>query len=145
MLRWRSLTGGGLTIKAMLTRAIPIDTPPVKTSKTKLCGLMVNVWAVLGPVTGNVSIRHVEMHDLQQYIKLMSRIERLAIHKIHEANNIDYNSKIHKLSAHAMDRKYMADHGMRPLTRFGSCTMCGHLLVDEPPSNKDIACKDKQI
>ncbi len=39
----------------------------------------------------------------------------------------------------------MADWGTGPLSRLGSCVMCGHLLVDEPPSNKNIACKDKQI
>ncbi len=33
--------GGGLTIKNMLTRAIPINTPPIKMTKSKLCGLMV--------------------------------------------------------------------------------------------------------
>jgi hypothetical protein len=80
---------GGLTIKDMLTRAIPINTPPVKTTKSKLCGLMVDVWAVLQPVTANVSIGHVEMHKLQQYIKLMSRIEMSASGEIHEADNAD--------------------------------------------------------
>ncbi len=38
----------------------------------------------------------------------------------------------------------MADQRTRPLTRLGSCAMCGHLLVDELPSSKNIACKDKQ-
>jgi hypothetical protein len=129
----------------MLTGAIPINTPPIKTTKSKLCSLMVDVWTVLRPVTVNMSIGRVEMHDLQQYIKLLSRIEMLASRKIHEADNADQNSKTHKLSAHAMDRRYMADQGTRPLSRLGSCAMCGHLLVDKLPSNKDIACKDKQI
>jgi hypothetical protein len=137
--------GGVLIIKDMLTRAIAINTLPIKTTKSKLCSLLVNVWAVLRPFTANVSIGHVEMHALHQYIEHMSRIQMLASREIHEANNADQNCKTNKLSAHAIDRKYMANWGTRPLSRFGSCAMCGHLLVGELPSNRDIACKDKQI
>jgi hypothetical protein len=136
--------GGGLTIKDMLTRAIHINIP-AKTGKSKLCKVMVNVWAVFKPVSANVSIGHVEMHDLQQYIKLMTRVEMTVRREIQEADKVDKNSKTYKLSSHVIERMYLADRGKKPPSRFSLCAKCGHSLVDEPPFNKDVARKDKKL
>ena len=65
---------GGVTIKDMLMRAISLNIP-AKIGKSKLCKFMVDVWAVFKPVSANVKIGRAEMHDLQQYIKLMTRVE----------------------------------------------------------------------
>ena len=35
---------------------------------------MVYVWAVFKPVSAHVSIGRVEMHDLQQYMELITRV-----------------------------------------------------------------------
>ena len=39
---------------------------------------MVNVWAVFKHVSANVSIGHAEMHNLQQFIEMMTRVETTA-------------------------------------------------------------------
>jgi len=136
--------GGGVTIKDLLARAIPINIP-AKIGKSKLCKFMVDVWAVFKPVSANVKIGRAEMHDLQQYIELMTRVEATARREIHEADNIDKNSKSHKLPSHAMERRYLADRGTKPSSRYCLCAKCGHVLVDEPPMNKDVARKDRQL
>mgnify|MGYP006195072789 CR=1 FL=1 len=69
--------GGGMTIRGRLTKAIP-DQFMAKTTKSKVCEFMVNVWAVLQVVIANVSISHDARHDLQQYLNLMTRIEAVA-------------------------------------------------------------------
>ncbi len=65
--------------------------------------------------------------------------------EIHKANQVDKNSKTHKLSSYAMERKYLADRGMKPLSIFFLCAKCGHTLVDEPHFNKDVAHKDMKL
>ena len=69
----------------------------------------------------------------------------MARHAIYEANNADKNSKSHKLSSHAMERSYLADRGTKPPPKYCLCAKCGHVLVDEPPMNKDVARKDRQL
>jgi len=94
----------------LLARAIPINIP-AKIGKSKLCKFMVDVWAVLKPVSTNVKIGRAEMHYLQQYIELMNRMEATVRRAINEANNANKNSKSHKLSSHAMERGYLAECG----------------------------------
>jgi len=142
--QWTKNIGGGVTIKDLLTRAIPINIP-AKIGKSMLCKFMVDVWAVLKPVSTNVKIGRAEMHDLQQYIELMNRMEATAMSVINEANNTDKNSKSLKLSSHAMERGYLADRGTKPPSKYCLCAKCGHVLVDEPPMIKDVARKDRQL
>jgi hypothetical protein len=66
--------GGGMTIRGLLTKAIPVQFA-AKTTKSKVCEFMVNVWAVLQVVIANVSISRDARHDLQQYLNLLTRIE----------------------------------------------------------------------
>ena len=75
----------------------------------------------------------------------MTRVEATERRDIHEADNIDKNSKSHKLPSHAMERRYLADRGTKPSFRYCLCAKCGHVLVDEPPFNKDVDRKDKQV
>jgi hypothetical protein len=65
-------------------------------------------------------------------------------HEIQEADQVDKNFKTHKISSHAMERKYLADRGAKPPSRFCSFAKCGHSLVGEPPFNKDVAHKNKK-
>jgi hypothetical protein len=69
--------GGGTTIRDLLSKAIPIRFA-VKTTKSKVCEFMVNVWAVLQVVIANVSIGREARHNLQQYLNLLTRIEAVA-------------------------------------------------------------------
>jgi len=69
--------GGGMTIRGLLSKAIPI-TFTTKTTKSKVCKFMVNVWAALQVVITNVSIGRDIRHDLQQYLDLLTRIEAVA-------------------------------------------------------------------
>ncbi len=69
--------GGGMTIRGLLSKAIPI-TFATKTTKSKVCEFMVNVWAVLQVVITKVSIGRDVRHDLQQYLDLLTRIEAVA-------------------------------------------------------------------
>jgi len=68
---------GGMTIRGLLSKAIPI-TFATKTTKSKVCKFMVNVWAVLQVVITKVSIGRDIRHDLQQYLDLLTRIEAVA-------------------------------------------------------------------
>ena len=69
--------GGGMTIRGLLTKAIPVQFA-AKTTKSKVCEFMVNVWAVLQVVIANVSISRDARHDLQQYLNLLTRIKAMA-------------------------------------------------------------------
>ena len=113
LVRWRLLMEGGLIIKDILTRAILINIP-ANMGKSKLCKVMVNVWAVFRLVSASVSIGRVEMHYLQQYIKLMTRVEMMARREIQEADQVDKNSKTYKLSSHLIKRMYLADRRTKP-------------------------------
>jgi len=93
--------GGGMTIRGLLSKAIP-DTFATKTTKSKVCEFMVNVWAVLQVVITNVSIGRDVRHDLQQYLDLLTRIEAVARREISEANEQDKTAKSLKLPGQAM-------------------------------------------
>ena len=77
--------GGGMTIRGLLTKAIPVQFA-AKTTKSKVCEFMVNVWAVLQVVIANVSISRDARHDLQQYLNLLTRTEAMAGREIRLEN-----------------------------------------------------------
>ena len=58
----------------MLSKAIALFVA-VKMSKSKICGLKVDIWAVLLVVVKNASISLSETNNLQQYLLLVQRIE----------------------------------------------------------------------
>jgi len=98
--------GGGMTIRGLLSKAIPIIFA-TKTTKSKVCEFMVNVWAVLQVVITNVSIGRDLRHDLQQYLDLLTRIEAVVRREISEANEQDKTAKSLKLPGQAMERIYL--------------------------------------
>ena len=136
--------GGGTTIRFLLSKAIPIIFA-AKTTKSKACKFMVNVWAVLQVVITNVSIGRDASHDLQQYLDLLTRIEAVARQEISEANKQDKTAKSLKLLGQAMERMYLTDRGSNPPLQFSVCARCGHSLLDEPPFNKDYARANKVV
>jgi hypothetical protein len=136
--------GGGTTISDLLSKAIPIRFA-AKTTKSKVCKFMVNVWAVLQVVIANVSIGREARHNLQQYLDLLKRIKAVARREISEANKQDKTSKSFKLPSQAMERMYLADRGSKPPLRFSTCARCGHSILDEPPFNKNYAQANKAV
>jgi hypothetical protein len=76
MPQWRSLSGGIRDHHQghMLSKAIALFVA-VKMSKSKICGLKVDIWAVLLVVVKNASISLSETNNLQQYLLLVQRIE----------------------------------------------------------------------
>jgi hypothetical protein len=110
--------GGGMTIRGLLSKAIPI-TFATKTTKSKVCEFMVNVWAVLQVVITNVSIGRDVRHNLQQYLDLLTRIEAVARREISEANEQDKTAKSLKLPGQAMERMYLqiVDQSLRSGSR----------------------------
>jgi len=135
---------GGMTIRGLLSKSIR-DTFATKTTKSKVCEFMVNVWAVLQVVITNVSIGRDIRHDLQQYIDLLTRIEAVARREISEADEQDKTAKSLKLPGQAMERMYLTDRGSKPPILFSACAKCGHSLLDEPPFNKDYARANKVV
>ncbi len=105
--------GGGATIRDLLSKAISIRFA-AKTTKSKVCEFMVNVWAVLQVIIANVSIGREARHDLQQYLNLLTKIKAMARQEIIEANKQDKTSKSFKLPGQAMERMYLADCGSKP-------------------------------
>jgi hypothetical protein len=75
----------------------------------------------------------------------MEHVESTAKCQIDEDANVEKNAKPHKIPDKDCLRKYLADWETKPLPSFASCTMCGHSLVDEPASNKDVARENKSI
>jgi hypothetical protein len=138
--------GGGMTIRDLLSKVIPINFT-AKTTKSKVCEFMVNVWAVLQVVIKNVSIGRDARHNLQQYLFLLTRIEAVARQEISEADDQDKTAKSLKLPGQAMERMYLkdTDRGSKPPLRFSACARCGHSLLDEPPFNKDYARANKVV
>jgi hypothetical protein len=100
--------GGGTTVRDLLSKAIPIRFV-AKTTMSKVCKFMVNVWAVLQVVIANVSIGREARHNLQQYLDLLTRIKAMARQEISEADKQNKTSKSIKLPGQAMERMYLAD------------------------------------
>ncbi len=136
--------GGGTTIRDLLSKAVPIRFA-AKTTKSKVCKFMVNVWAVLQVVIANVSIGREARHDLQQCLDLLTRIEAVARQEISEADKQDKTSKSFKLPSQAMERMYLADRGSKPPLQFSTCARCGYSILDEPPFNKNYARANKVV
>jgi hypothetical protein len=136
--------GGGMTIRGLLTKAIPVQFA-AKTTKSKVCEFMVNVWAVLQVVIANVSNSRDARHDLQQYFNLLTRIEAVAGREISETDKQDKNAKSVRLPGQAMERMYLTDRGSKSPLRFLTCARCGNSLLDEPPFNKDYARANKAV
>jgi hypothetical protein len=44
-----------------------------------------------------------------------------------------------------MERRYLNNHGKKPSPVCASCAKCGHMLVNEPPFNKDAARENKAL
>ena len=136
--------GEEVTIHDLLANKIPVFFAN-KTTKSKVCELMVGVWSVLQGIVSNATIRRGATHELQAYLSLMGRVESTARRIISEADKADRNGKSIKLSSLEMNRMFLADRGTRPTLRFTSCAMCGHGIVDEPYCNKESARQNKLI
>ena len=138
------LDGGETSICNLLSRAIP-SSIPMRLTKISVAVHMVDIWVVMSTMLKTGVLRRMEKHDLQSYLKFMSRIKAPSPRELAKADQVNKYSKPYNLPTDEMERLYLSNGGFKPSALFLLCPKCKHKLVDKPAKNKSVVRHNKRV
>jgi hypothetical protein len=101
--------GEPVLIAEILRKALPYDVLKREASKTGISVIFVKSWVLISGIITNSTLGRETTHQLHAYLSLMGRLESTAEHAITEANEVDVNSKLIKLTGQDLHQTMLGD------------------------------------